>query len=49
MVIKLDGVTYELTGEPHPSDGDVLAAGRLRFLSGRATLSMLTGVVLDVE
>jgi hypothetical protein len=49
MVVKLDGVSWEPTGEPRPSEGDVLAAGRFRLVSGRATLSMLTGVVLDVE
>ena len=49
MVIKLDGVRWEPTGDPQPSEGDVLAAGRLRFGSGRARLSMLTGVVLDIE
>ena len=49
MIIKLDGVAWELADEPHPSEGDILVAGRLRFVSGRATLSMLTGVVLDVE
>jgi hypothetical protein len=49
MVVKLDGVRWEPTGDPHPSEGDVLAEGRLRFGAGRAVLSMLTGVVLDVE
>jgi hypothetical protein len=49
MVIKLDEVQWETTGDPHPSEGDVLAAGRLLIRSGRATLSMLTGVVLWVE
>ncbi len=49
MVIKLDGVRWEPAEGPHPADGDLLAAGRLRFRSGRATLSMLSGVVLIVE
>jgi hypothetical protein len=49
MVVKLDGVRWEPTGDPVPSEGDVLAAGPLRFGSGRARLSMLTGVVLDLE
>jgi hypothetical protein len=49
MVVKLDGVRWERADEPHPSEGDLLAPGRLRFLSGRATLSMLSGVVLVVE
>lgn len=49
MVLKLDGVGWEQTDEPHPSEGDLLPAGRYRFGSGRATLSMLTGVLLFVE
>ena len=49
MVIKLDGVRWDPTGDPQPTVGDVLAPGHLRFGSGRAILSMLTGVVLDVE
>jgi hypothetical protein len=49
MVIKLDGVRWESTDEPHPSEGDVLEGGRLQFASGRVMLSMLTGVILDVE
>ena len=49
MVVKLDGVGWGPSGDPHPGEGDVLAAGRFRFESGRALLSMLTGVVLDVE
>jgi hypothetical protein len=49
MVVKLDGVRWGPGDEPRPAEGDVLAAGRLRFRSGRATLSMLTGVTLAVE
>jgi Concanavalin A-like lectin/glucanases superfamily len=49
MVIKLDAVTWELAGEPHPSEGDVLGAGRLRLKSGRATISLLSGVMMVVE
>jgi hypothetical protein len=49
MIISLDGVRWEPADGPHPADGDVLAAGRLRFRSGLATLSMLNGVVLTVE
>ena len=49
MVVKLDGVVWEPTDDPQPSEGDVLAAVRLRFGSGRARFSMLTGVVLDIE
>jgi hypothetical protein len=49
MVIKLDRVRWEDDGEPHPAEGNLLAPGRLRFRSGRATLSMLSGVLLIVE
>ncbi len=49
MAVKLDGVRWERAREPHPSEGDVLAAGRFRIAAGRARLSMLTGVVLDIE
>lgn len=51
MAVKLDGVQWEedRLGEPHPGEGDILPAGRLRIASGRARLTMLTGVVLDVE
>ena len=49
MVVRLEGVRGSRTDEPHPAEGDVLAAGRFRFGSGRARLSMLTGVVLDME
>jgi hypothetical protein len=49
MIINLDGVQWESSEVPHPAEGDLLAAGRLRFRSGRATLSMLSGVVLIVE
>jgi hypothetical protein len=49
MILRLDGVRWEPADGPHPADGDVLAAGRLRFRSGLVTLSMLNGVVLTVE
>ena len=49
MVVKLDGVRWERAHEPHPGEGDILAAGRFRIAAGRARLSMLTGVVVDVE
>ena len=48
MITRLDEVVWK-PDEPHPSEGDVVGAGRLRLISGHATLSMLTGVVLDVE
>ena len=49
MVVKLDGIGWGSSTDPRPGEGDVLGAGRFRIESGRATLSMLTGVVLDVE
>lgn len=49
MLLRLDDVVWDLADEPHPSEGDVIAAGRLRFRAGRATLSMLSGVILVVE
>jgi hypothetical protein len=50
MVLKLDGVTWEpaAAGPTRPAEGDVVT-GRLRFRTGRVTLSMLSGVVLVVE
>lgn len=49
MVVGLEGVEWEPDGSPRPSEGDLLPAGRFRFRSGKATLSMLTGVALVVE
>lgn len=49
LVVNLDGVQWEPDGKPHPSEGDVLATDRLKFRSGRLTLSMLTGVMVVVE
>ena len=49
MVIELDRVVWEPTDEPEPIEGDVVGAGRLRLKSGRATISMLTGVMIVVE
>ncbi len=49
MVVSLEGVSWEPGVEPHPVEGDVLAAGRIGFPSGRMRVSMLTGVVLDIE
>ena len=46
IVVKLDAVRWEPTTDPLPSEGDVLAAGRLRFRSGRVVLSTLNGVVI---
>ncbi len=50
MVVKLDGAFWESSvDEPRPKEGDILANGRFRVGPGRAILSMLTGVVLDIE
>jgi hypothetical protein len=50
MVVKLDGVLQESSADhPRPKEGDILGVGRFELGSGRAVLSMLTGVVLDVE
>ena len=49
MVVRLEGVQWEADGSPQPSEGDLIPAGRFRFLSGKAFLSMLTGVALVVE
>lgn len=49
MVVKLDDVLWVPREGPHPSEGELVASGRLQFRSGRITLSMLTGVVLVVE
>jgi hypothetical protein len=50
MLIKLDGVQWERADEPHPREGDLLPpGGRLRLRSGRATLTMLSGVVVIAE
>jgi hypothetical protein len=49
MVIELDRVVWEPTGEAGPNEGDVLGARRLRLKGGRATISMLTGVMVVIE
>ncbi|AGA31610.1 LamG-like jellyroll fold domain-containing protein [Singulisphaera acidiphila] len=49
LVVKLEGLQWESTDHAHPSEGDILAGGRLRFRSGRLFLSMFTGVSLVVE
>lgn len=49
MVVKLDDVLWVPREGPHPSEGELVAGGRLQFRSGRITLSMLTGVMLVVE
>ncbi len=49
MFLKGEGVKWTSDTEPHPSTGDILAATHLDFTAGRITLSMLTGVVVEVE
>ena len=49
MILRLEGVRWDPIGTPSPREGDVLGVSRLRFNSGRATLSMFTGVVIVVE
>jgi hypothetical protein len=49
MVVKLDGVAAESPDEPIPAVGTILGARRLRFRTGRAVISMLTGVVIDIK
>ncbi|SIO67962.1 Concanavalin A-like lectin/glucanases superfamily protein [Singulisphaera sp. GP187] len=49
LVVKVDGMQWESPDRAHPSEGDVLAAGRLRFRAGRLFLNMFTGVSLVVE
>jgi hypothetical protein len=46
IVVKLDGVQWNMGDDPPPGEGDVLAPGRLRFRSGRIVLSTLTGVMV---
>ena len=49
MVIKLEDVRWETSTEAKPVEGDVLGSCRLRIGAGRATLSMLSGVVVVAE
>lgn len=49
LVVKLDDLIWESTHRANPTEGDILAAGRLRFRSGRLFLNMFTGVSLVVE
>jgi hypothetical protein len=49
VVIQLVGVEWEPGEGPRPSEGDLLAAGRLAFRSGRMTLGLLSGVTLTLE
>lgn len=49
LVIKLKALEWEESTEDPPEEGDVLAAGRLRFRSGQMILNMFTGVSIVVE
>jgi hypothetical protein len=49
VVIQLAGVEWEPGDGPRPSEGDLLAAGRLVLRSGRMTLGLLSGVTLTLE
>ena len=49
VVIQLDGAEWEPGNGRRPSEGDLLAAGRLVLRSGRMTLGLLSGVTLTVE
>jgi hypothetical protein len=49
IVAKLDDVRWERAGGLQPSEGDVLAEGRLGLRSGRVTLAFLNGVMLTLE
>jgi hypothetical protein len=49
VVLKLDGVRWEPSDRPPLAAGDILGAGRLALVSGRATLALLTGVTLTLE
>ena len=49
MVIRAEGVRWEMDGGRNPKEGDVLPRGRLQVVEGRATISMLNGVTVVVE
>jgi hypothetical protein len=49
VVIQLAGAEWEPGEGQRPSEGDLLAAGRLLLRSGRMTLGLLSGVTLTVE
>jgi hypothetical protein len=49
VVIQLAGAEWEPGEGQRPSEGDLLAAGRLVLRSGRMTLGLLSGVTLTVE
>jgi hypothetical protein len=49
VVIQLAGAEWEPGEGLRPSEGDLLAAGRLVLRSGRMTLGLLSGVTLTLE
>lgn len=49
LVVKLEDLQWLSSDRSNPSEGDILAAGRLCFRSGRIFLNMFTGVALVVE
>lgn len=49
VVLRLDRVDWWPEDGPRPGEGDLVPAGRLRFRSGRVTISMMSGAVLTAE
>lgn len=49
VVIRAEGVRWEMDGGRAPKEGEVLPRGRLEVREGRATFAMLTGVTVVVE
>jgi hypothetical protein len=49
LLAKVEDVRWQVSDRLHPSLGTVLAPGRFRFESGRATLSFFSGVTLTLE
>lgn len=49
VVVRAEGVRWEMGGGRVPKEGDILPKGRLRVLEGRAAFSMLSGVSVIVE
>jgi anti-sigma factor RsiW len=49
LVVRLDSVRWEAADGPRPTEGTILAPGRFRLLSGRASLAFYSGVTLTLE
>jgi hypothetical protein len=49
VVVQLAGAEWEPGPGERPSEGDLLAAGRLALRSGQVTLGLLSGVTLTLE